>query len=113
MAQIKTLVAESASMSARAQPTLDELYLRFQELVATQEREQQRKDELLATIDDLSERLSTARIDLIEANLVLRAIAHERELMATEMGNASMREHGTGGAAGGGGRQLPSLVFMR
>ena len=100
-------------MSARAQPTLDELYLRFQELVATQEREQQRKDELLATIDDLSERLSTARIDLIEANLVLRAIAHERELMATEMGNASMREHGTGGAAGGGGRQLPSLVFMR
>ena len=100
-------------MSARVQPSLEELYVQFQELVATQTRQQQRKDELVATIDELTKSLSTARMDLIETNLALQEIEHQRGLMTTEMGKASLREHGASGVAGSGGGQLPSLVFMQ
>lgn len=100
-------------MSARVQPSLEELYVQFQELLETQARQQQRKNELIATIDELTKSLSTAKVDLIEANLALQEIEHRRGVMTSKMGEASLREHGASGVAGSGGGQLPSLVFMQ
>ena len=102
-------------MSSRRPPTLgdvlsvDELNAELQELMAMQEGIEKRKAEL----EEILSSISDYRLEVIELNLKLRAIQHERGLLSNEMYKAVMRQHGSPAGTACGGGQLPALLFMR
>lgn len=102
-------------MSSRRPSTLgdvlsvDELYAELQKLQAMQDGIEQRKAEL----EEILSKISDYRIEVIELNLKLRAIQHERGLLSNEMYKAVMRQHDSSTGASRGGGRLPALLLMR